>query len=296
MTRSTLIALAALLTTASAGQAQRSASSTKLAGPAATAAVRPAFRAALAQASVRTAATAEILRQLKLNRPLAFTAGMWVTPIDMGRVYGAAGVRPALVAALGPNGPALLDGAMVDPGRIAVSFTAAELGSLVMGSIVKDIGGSLARDALRNNMTGVVGVDDVMIVMLVTGGTFLAGAAIRQWWDDSGGGGATDVPPRFNPADYDPNADPDGDGKPNYQDDDDDGDGVPDEEDAYPDDPSKSICDCSGRGGIFFTNTATDQVVSVLFGALDLAQAQARVATSLGAVAGSQAAVRVVIP
>jgi hypothetical protein len=219
---------------------------------------------------------------------------MWVIPVDLGRVYGAAPVRSALLAGLGPNGPALVEGAMLDPGRIAVGFTAAELGSLVMGDIVKDIAGSLAQGALRDNMTGVVGVDDVMIIMLVTGGTFLAGAAIREWWDDSGADAGDDVPPRFNPADYDPNADPDGDSKPNYQDDDDDGDGVNDEEDAYPDDPSRSICDCSGRGGIFFTSTTTNQVVATVFGALDLARTQARAATALGTV--GQAAVRVVIP
>jgi len=220
----------------------------------------------------------------------------WAIPVDLGLVYALSPVRSALTSALGANGEITLNGAIVDPGRIAISFTSQQLGSLMLGEIVKDIAGSFAKGALQNKMTEVVGVDDVMIVCLVAGGAFLAGAAIREWWDGSNAGSNSGSNNGWNPAAYDPNADPDGDGKPNGQDDDDDGDGVPDEEDYYPDDKNRSICDCSGRGGIFYGGVGKE-VVNTVFAAMGQAKIQLRNSIAVGAVQSAQAAsIRLVVP
>ena len=228
------LALAALHLAAAPGRAQRPGPpTTRLSPAAATAAVRPAFRSVLGQPLVKAAVRTEILRQLRHNRPIALTGAGWAIPIDLGLAYALPPVRSALTSVLGANGGITIDGAILDPGRIAISFSPQQLGSLILGDIVKDIGGSFAKGALQNKMTGVVGADDVMIIMLVYGGLFLVGAEIGLWWQGSGSAAPSSG---WDPNSFDPNADPDGDGKVNGVDDDDDGDGVKDEEDYYPDD------------------------------------------------------------
>jgi len=259
-------------------------------------AVQAAFKVVLAQPAVRAAVRADILRQLRETRPVAFASGVWATPIDLGQVYAVPSVRAALVSNLGPNGVTLVNGASVDPGRIGLLFVPDRLGRIAMGTMAKDIVASIAAEALQKTMTGVVGLDDAIVILGLVG--LVGGAAglfAGWWWQERSEHHPNPAP--FDPKAYDGNADPDGDGQPNYQDDDDDGDGYAEGVDNFPDDPNKHICDCSGRGGIFFGRGITDGMVKAVFSALDTARARSSVAVNLGAVQpGQTASLRVVLP
>ncbi|HET6628394.1 MAG TPA: hypothetical protein VFG91_01335 [Woeseiaceae bacterium] len=259
--------------------------------PASTRAVRNAFRAVAAQPAVKAATRAEILRQLRTNRPVAFIAGRWVTPIDLGPLYAAPTVRAAMVAQLGSNGPGLVDGAVIDPDRLGLAFTPSELGSMMLGDMAKDITASMAADALRANMTGIVGVDDIVVVAIV-GGAVLATIFISEYIHHSGGSGTAAA----TPPPYDPTADADGDGLQNYKDDDDDGDGHDDEVDEYPDDPNRNICDCGWPNAVYFGTGVTPTVAAALHTALDVATSRLGSAINVGAApAGRRAAMLVVL-
>jgi hypothetical protein len=259
--------------------------------------VRQAFRAVLPQPTVRTAVKTEVLRQLAVNRPVALISGMWATLIDMGKVYGVPTVRTALVAKLPAGGGIQVNEAILDPGRIGISFTPGELGSL-LGTTVKDVKATLGVDAAMNKMTdgalvlilaGLAGAGAATLLVLPT---LVDGSTWADWLGYGSNTSPTPTPP------YDPNADPDNDGKTNMYDEDDDDDGYPDEEDQYPDDPNRHICDC-GRPPpvVFFGTSVPDQIVTAVLASLDQARAQLRAATALGAVPAAQtASIRIVVP
>ena len=244
---------------------------------AATAAVRQALRAALAQPTVRNAVRAEISRQLRANQPVALIDGVWVTAIDMGKVYGVPTVRDALVTNLPAGGGIQIDAAALDPGRIGLAFTPGQLASL-LGPIVKDLMGMMGVDAMQGKMT------DFLVVIVAGLAGVAAGTALMlptlvdgsTWADWLGYGNNS---------------------KREDEDSDFDGDKVKDKDDAYPADPDRAICDCSGRGGIFFGTHVPTAVTTAVPAAYGQIQAQARVATSLGAIgAGQTASIRIVVP
>ncbi len=260
---------------------------------AASSAVRAAFRAVLAQPSVRNGARTAILQQLRVNRPVALMNGMWVTPIDMGLVYANQGVKPALVAQLGPNGVALVDGAALDPGRLGLIFTPAQLGKLLMADLAKDILGSFAPGALQSTMTDGALIGEVVVVLFVVAVAIVSTALISEYVHHHDSSSSPSAPAPNNPY-----GDPDHDGIESYKDNDDDGDGYDDEDDSYPDDPNKHICDC-GRphSTYFFGRSITPEVVNVVQTAAATMTSQLRASVSLGAAASStSAAVRVIVP
>ncbi|MFN2397732.1 MAG: hypothetical protein ABR543_03655 [Gemmatimonadaceae bacterium] len=264
---------------------------------AASSAVRAAFLTSLAQPAVSAAAKAEIQRQLRANRPMAFISGTWVTLVDLGLVYGNPSVRAALSASLGQSGPTLVDAAILDPARILLVFTPQQLGQLMMGDLAKEITASMNPGALQGNVT-----DNAVIgVLFVFGVGVVTGAILTEFLHHYTA--SEDAPEPATPP-YDPMADPDGDGEANETDIDDDGDryfddtnGVPnDGEDDYPDDPNRHICDC-GRPGIYFGKAITTEMANALHASLGAARAQLRTAVSLGAVqAGQTATIGIVAP
>lgn len=264
-------------------------------------AVRAAFRTSLAQPAVRAAAKTEIQRQIRVNFPLAFISGTWVSPIDMGLVYRNPAVRAAVIASLGQSGPTLVNAAIGDPARVVLAFTPQQLGQLLMRDLMKEIGASMNPGALAGNVT-----DNYFIGMLVMVSFAILGTVtvmeVLHHHDPTGG--ATPAPTAPAPP-YDPNADQNGNGIPNSQDPDDDGDGYPDDtngvpddgEDDYPNDPNRHICMCGGNGGIYFGTRITAQVAKALNASVSAAKAQFGSAISLGAVqAGQTAAIRVAVP
>jgi hypothetical protein len=269
-------------------------------------AVGTAFRNALAQPSVQSAVKAELVRQVGAHRPLAAVGGHWVTPVDLSLVYAVPAVRSAMVAQLGGSGPSLIAAATANPGaRLGLAFTQAELGKLLMGEMAKDIAASFAEGALQAKMTGMavpvaIGIG-IGLGLVVPAGLYIGGqTSVGDWlYDAFFGDSGWDDDTGWDPNAYDPEADPDGDGKPNYLDDDDDGDGVNDEDDAYPDDPNKSICGhCTGGpGGIFFTSRFSDQITDLVLANTSALAARRAATVSLGAVgSGSTAGVGVMFP
>jgi hypothetical protein len=251
----------------------------------------------LAQPAVAAAVRTEIAGQLRANRPVALINGVWVTPINVGRIYGAAPVRTALAANLGASGPSLISDAIADPGQLVVALTPGQLGS-IMGSMAHDVMASLGVDAIKAKMTDF----GPGVLLIILAGMFTAGGATRMVVDgyyDTDNNAAT--PPEEH---YDPNADQNGNGIPASHDPDDDGDGYDDwdpdtgEGDEYPEDPNRHICDCGRPNGAFFGATFPQGLAAVLFSAFDQARAQVSAAISVGSVraAGQVAAIRVVIP
>jgi hypothetical protein len=282
-------------TLAARAQGLGSATRSSAASSAASAAVRAAFRAVLAQPSVRNAARVAILQQLPVNRPVALMNGMWVTPVDMGLVYGNPGVKPALVTQLGPNGVALVDGAMLDPGRLGLTFTPAQLGKLLMGDLAKDILGSFAPGALQSTVTDGSLIGELVVVMFAVSVAIVSTALFMEYVHH---GSSSSPSPPSTPPPNTPYGDPDKDGIESYKDPDDDGDGYNDEDDYYPDDPNKHICDC-GRphSTYFFGRSITPQVVNAVQTAAATMTSQLRASVSLGTAASStSAAVRIIVP
>lgn len=255
--------------------------------PASTAAgraVNGALRKALADANVRNAVRAEVLRQLRVRSPLAIVNGYWVSAIDLTPVYQAPGVRPALVSALGVNGPQLINDAGVSGDRLTLVFTPAGLGQIVIPEFMADITSTLGVNALKSQMTDFV-VGPVLLIFVLAGTGFGLTAMIADTvlniWEHA----------VFAYNDYKqvwgPNADPDGDGIPNKDDPDDDGDGYNDDQDNYPHDASRHICDC-GRPALSFASSAAGEILPSLVAALNAAQAQSPRALSLGPLASGR--------
>jgi hypothetical protein len=209
--------------------------------------------------------------------------GHWVSIVDLAPAFQAAGVRPALLAALGTNGPQLVDQARVSADRLMLVFTLNALGQTVLPQFMADITATLGAEAFTNHMTG-IGPMVVVVVVAASGLGLLAMAADLAWniWE------------RASMAwnDYQtstgPTKDFDGDGVANKDDKDDDNDGVPDEDDNYPYDPTRTICDC-GRPALSFLTNVGDVLPSFV-SAFNATQAQKAQAVSLGAVAQGQSA------
>lgn len=244
-------------------------------------AVNGALRKALADANVRNAVRSEVLRQLRVRSPLAIVNGYLVSGIDLKPVYQAPGVRPALLASLGVNGPQLINEAGVSGDRLTIVFTPAGLGQIVLPEFMADITSTLGVDALRTQMTDFV-VGPVLLIFVLAGTGFgltaMIADTILNIWEHS--------VLAYN--DYKqvwgPNADPDNDGLKNKDDPDDDGDGYNDDKDNYPHDASKHICDC-GRPAASFSGSAAGDILPSLIAALNATQAQSARAFSLGALA-----------
>ena len=255
--------------------------------PASTAAgraVNGALKTALANANVRNAVRAEVLRQLRVRRPFAVVDGYLVSAIDLAPVYQTAGVRPALLAALGVNGPQLVNQARVSGDRLTLVFTPASFGQIVMPKFSADLTATLGVIAVKNHMTDVGPL--VMILVLAGSGTLTvislaeSLAAFVEWLF------------REDPDPTSPDRDYDGDGLTNAEDPDDDNDGVPDSEDNYPYDDDKSICDCGRpQAAISLTTGAAGDMLPSLVNFLNATQPQRARAISLGAIVQGQSAV-----
>lgn len=240
-------------------------------------AVNGALQKALADANVRNAVRAEVLRQLRVRRPFAVVNGYLASAIDLASVYRAPGVRSALLTALGVNGPQLINQAGVSADRLMIAFVPAAFGQIVIPQFTSDITRALGVDALRTRMTDIGPL--VMIVVLAGSGLGLtiafaeSLAAFVDWL-------FTETPPE-NPKGE--TGDWDGDGLLNYEDPDDDNDGVDDGADNYPWDKDKSICDCGRpRAAISLTSSSAGDFLPALVQLFNATQAQRARAISLG--------------
>jgi len=246
--------------------------------------VAQAFRAALRNPAVQTAARGEILSQMRSKRPVAFVQGSWVTLIDMSRVYSNATVRAAMLPSLrskvlaGQLGNLPASNANI---RVAFAVIPNQFGADILGNHLgkfrASLGSGSASELLALNAT-----DNAILVAFGVGVVASLAAAVIY---DFATGPDGPVDGHTGLEIDDPNADPDGDGTPNRLDSDDDGDGVPDEEDNYPYDPNASICmDCGGmRIALFSTTSADVMTTSVLNAYQAVAQRQASQVVSLGA-------------
>jgi hypothetical protein len=231
-------------------------------------AVNGALKTALANANVRNAVRAEVLRQLRVRRPFAIVNGYWVSAVDLAPVYQAAAVRHALLAALGASGPQLIKDAGVSADRLTISFVPAAFGQALLPRFTSDITATLGVNALRNHMTDVGPL--VMIVVLAGSGLITtislaeSLAAFLDWLfreEPSQTGDCDDTGPTGDC----------------------DGDGVQNSDDEYPYDKDKSICDCGRpRAAISFTTSAGGDLPS-LVRILDATQVQRARLVSLGA-------------
>jgi hypothetical protein len=240
--------------------------------------VNDALRAAFTKSPVRAAVRGELLRQLRVSRPIALVNGHWVSAIKLASAYQAPSVRPELLAALGPNGAQLIDAAGASADGIIVAFTPAQLGRLLMGDLQRDLLGSFSAAAMRTMMTDIT-ADNVLFVVTYGLGGLATGSLVdfaRYLMNENSGPGASSS-----------NADLDGDGIPDSTDPDDDGDLVDDDKDNYPRDSSRQICDC-GRPAVFFGTSAGSDLLSGLLSALANARARVSQAVSLGAVTPGQ--------
>ncbi|MGQ0639595.1 MAG: hypothetical protein ACT4P6_02325 [Gemmatimonadaceae bacterium] len=234
-------------------------------------AVNAALKTALANANVRNAVRAEVLRQLRVRRPFAIVNGYLASAIDLTSVYQAAGVRPALLAALGVNGPQLIKDAGVSADRLTISFVPATFGQIVLPQFMGDITRTLGVNALQNHMTD---VGPLLMIVVLAGSGFITTvslanslAAFLDWLF------------REDPPECEDNM-PTGDC---------DGDGVQNGEDEYPFDEDKQICDCGRpRAAISLTTSAAGDILPSLVSVLSATQPQKAKAISLGAVSLGQ--------
>lgn len=192
-----------------------------------------------------------------------------------------------MLAGLGADGAQLIGVAGEGPEGVIVAFTPAALGRFIMADLTRDLSTSLARDLLDAATSGGITADNVIFSVSYGLGGLGTGMLVdlaRHWMSqDAGAGAATS-----------PGADLDGDGIPDVQDDDDDGDGRKDQDDAYPRDSSRQICDC-GRPAVLFGTTANTQLLPTLLSGLSAARAQLSSSVSLGpAVAGQGGSLAVV--
>lgn len=241
--------------------------------------VNAALRTALSSPNVRTAVRAEVLRQLRVRRPFAIVNGYMVSAIDLASVYQAAGVRPALLATLGPNGPQLITQAGVSPDRLTITFVPAAVAPVVPATFMRDITATLGVNALKSDIPDIAPI--VMIFVLAGSGLGIlislaeSLAAFLDWM------AAEDTPVYPEGPTYDF----DGDGLMNMDDPDDDNDGVPDDQDNYPYDKDKSICDCGRPQPAFsLTSRAPNDFLPSVVGFLTATRTHSARAISLGTV------------
>lgn len=245
-------------------------------------AVNGALKTALADMNARNALQAEVLKGLRARRPLAIVDGYWVSLVDLKTAYEAGPVRARLLAALGPSGMQLITEAGVSADRFVLVFTPARFGQIVIPDFSRDLTASLGVKAFTNHVTGVGPL--VVAIVLGATGTFVLGMVVDLAWN---------IWERAAMAYNDyvtatgPNQDYDGDKIPNKDDPDDDDDKVPDDEDNYPYDPLRSICDC-GRPATSLLKTNTLEVLPAFLSALRTAVASKTNVISLGAIGGGQ--------
>lgn len=247
-------------------------------------AVNSALQKALATSSVQNAMKAEVLRQLRVRRPLAIVNGYWVGAIDLTAVYNAPAVRPVLLAALGVNGPQLIKDAAVSADRLVMSFAPTVLGRIILPEFNAGVTGALGVDAVKAHMTDFV-VGPVLLVVVV-------GASALGFGYSMAGALGVFLDWLFAPdpvqGPTDPGGDFDGDGLSNAEDPDDDNDGVSDDKDNYPYDKDRSICDC-GRPAVSLATTSLGDFLPSFILTLNATQTQRAKARSLGAVGQGQA-------
>jgi hypothetical protein len=224
-----------------------------------------AYRAALARPEVRAASRAEIRRQLSSNPPVAWLAGKWVSPIDLGHVI--------QVAA----------GLEIDRSRriVAFAFTTGWLRDRISLPFVGDVRGDPGAGAAPPEIVLVPVRDRADIV--------------AEYLPPPGGPGEAECYYFCgDPAQWDF----DGDGTVNSADPDDDNDGVPDRRDAYPYWPRKSSCDCGESDFVGFTEKFSPQMTELVLAAHDrlgLGVGE-EPAMTLAAVGEDQAAIRLLLP
>lgn len=121
-----------------------------VAAPVPTLQVMSAYRAALSQPLVRGAVDAEIRRQLRTIRPIAFVNGYWITPIDISAVYAQAPVRASLVNTLRhiQGGLLTLDAVVTGRTDVALVFTPNQLADVIQIPRA-DVTRMMGLDALR---------------------------------------------------------------------------------------------------------------------------------------------------
>ena len=226
-----------------------------------------AYRGALARLEVRTASRLEIRRQLRTNPPVAWLAGNWVSPIDLGYVIEVSA------------------GLEADRSRRIVAFAFAtdwlrdRIPLPYVGDVRADPGASAGAKPPRIVLVPVRDGEHVVVEYL---------------------------PPPPSPGDaecYYFCGDPaqwdfDGDGTVNSADTDDDGDGVPDGLDAYPYWPHMSNCDSCDRAFIGYTQTFSSQITDLVLAAHDRLDRgpERESAVTLAPVGEEQAAIQILLP
>jgi hypothetical protein len=203
--------------------------------PAPSAQVMSAYRAALSQPVVRSAADAEIRRQLRTIRPIAFINGYWVTPVDISFVYSQVAVRTPLVTNLRniPGGLHSFDTMVAGRTDVALVFTPNQLADglqIPRADVMRMIGVDALRGrALDSYLNPQPGGTNVFAVWGYIKGAFHWVAA---WWQNHKNE-KQQQQTRDNCQDKGPDGDCDGDG-------------VSNGDDACPYDP-----DCTHEKGSF---------------------------------------------
>jgi hypothetical protein len=194
-----------------------------------------AYRAALSQPVVRNAVDAEIRRQLRTIRPIAFVNGYWITPVDISAVYSQVAVRTSLVNSLRSIAGGLHNLDTVVAGRtdVALVFTPNQVADVLQiprADVTRMIGvDALRAKALDSYLNPQPGGANVFAMWGYIKEAFNWMAA---WWQNHKNEKQQEKT-RDNCQDKGPNGDCDGDG-------------VKNEDDACPYDP-----DCKHEKGSF---------------------------------------------
>ena len=188
--------------------------------PAPSGQVMSAYRAALSQPLVRSAADAEIRRQLRTIRPIAFVNGYWITPVDISAVYSQVAVRTPLINSLRgiPGGLHNLDTVVAGRTAVALAFTPNQLADVlqvprldVMGMVGPNAFRAKALDSYLNPQPGGTNVFTVW--------GYIEGAInwMAAWWQNHQNE-KQQQQTRDNCQDKGPDGDCDGDGTRNADD------------------------------------------------------------------------------
>lgn len=237
-----------------------------------------AFQAALAQPKVRAATIAEVRRQLRTNKPVAFVDGAWVTPVRLREVYASSTARSVIAARTSGSISATRLNALLGQDLhlgLGFAFIPKDVANVMMDDMAADVAASLAGDALTTNATDMTFVEVVVVVIGIID------ALIDYFSDDSDAAEGAEGVEDASAIDH-PDADPDGDGVPNRLDADDDGDETNDDEDGHPYDPGATICMCFGLTAVTFVASGGPDMIKAVVdarsAALKSTSANARVA------------------
>jgi len=212
-----------------------------------------AFLKVLQKPDVAAAVRAEVIQQIRRKRPVALTSGLLVYVVDLRPAFANPTVRGALI------GGGLTADDLINPNLTSgLAYLPAQLAGRInvnTGSLMHMIG----VEALKNKMTGMGLVVEIVVVV---GATIIGGFLLYQ-----GAMWAFDKTADYT-VDQVLHQDTDGDGTPDVDDPDDDDDGVPDGEDHYPKDASKSIvgagCEGCDINGFVFTATQSDKAFTMV--------------------------------